>query len=386
MAGASDILAGLPPILLSRRVRGFLAAAYLLLGVAIGVDLATGPGSTFSPVLAVVPVLASIGTRRARVPMLAGLLALIGVIVLAVENGGVPLVVHVTSAVTVLAITCTSTAAVVLVASREEELAQVRGVSEAAQRALLRPIPERIGALRIAVRYLAAEAEARIGGDLYELLPTPYGIRLILGDVRGKGLPAVETAADVLGVFRDAARSEPELAAVAGRIDAALARRPESEEFVTAVLFNLPEREGPARMVNCGHPDPLLCHDAGVYPVEPLLRLPPLAMSAMVGVAYQERCFDFAAGDTLLMYTDGISEARDAAGVFYPLAERLLRIGGLEPALLLDRLLADVRAYVPEGMNDDAAVLAVRREHLPGNGGRALGNGSGHRLRRTAPG
>ena len=379
MAGASDTLVGLPPILLSRRVRGFLAAAYLLLGAAIGADLATGPGSTFSPVLAAVPVLASIGTRRARVPILAGLLALIGVIVLALENGGVPLAVHVTSAVTVLAITCTSAAAVVLVASRERELAQVRGVSEAAQRALLRPVPERLGPLRIAVRYLAAEAEARIGGDLYEVLPTPYGIRLILGDVRGKGLPAVETAADVLGVFRDAARSEPELAAVAGRIDAALARRPESEEFVTAVLFGLPEREGPAWMVNCGHPDPFLCHDGGVHPVEPLLRLPPLAMSAMVGAAYQERRFDFTVGDTLLLYTDGISEARDAAGVFYPLAERLRRIGGLEPGPLLDRLLADVRAYVPDGMNDDAAVLAVRREGLPGSGGRALGNGGGPR-------
>ncbi len=362
MAGATDTQAGLPPVLLSRRIRGFLAAAYLLLGAAVGADLATGPRSTFSPVLAAVPVLASIGTRRARAPLFAGLLALIGVIVLALENGGVPLVVHVTSAVTVLAITCTSTAAVVLVASREQELARVRSVSEAAQRALLRPVPERIGPLRIAVRYLAATAEARIGGDLYEVLPTPYGLRLILGDVRGKGLPAVETAADVLGVFRDAARSEPELAAVAGRIDAALVRRPESEEFVTAVLLGLPEREGPARMVNCGHPDPFICHDDGVSPVEPLLRLPPLGMNVIVGVDYQERRFDFVDGDTLLLYTDGFSEARDADGVFYPLAERLRRIGGLEPAQLLDRLLADVRAYVPDGMSDDAAVLAVHRD------------------------
>ncbi|QMU77817.1 serine/threonine-protein phosphatase [Streptacidiphilus sp. PB12-B1b] len=363
MAGVSDTRPGLPPVLLSRRVRGFLTAAYLLLAAAVGTDLATGPGSTFSPVLAAVPVLAGIGTRRARVPVVAGLLALAGVIVLALVNQGVPLLVHATSAVTVLVITCTSAAAVVLVASREQELAQVRSVSEAAQRALLRPVPERIGALRIAVRYLAAEAEARIGGDLYEVLSTAYGTRVILGDVRGKGLPAVETAADVLGVFRDAARSEPDLAVVAGRIDAALARRPQSEEFVTAVLLDLPEREGPARLVNCGHPDPFLCHAAGVSAVEPPLRLPPLAMNAMVGVDYQERRFDFAAGDTLLLYTDGVSEARDAAGVFYPLAQRLRGFGELEPAALLDRLIADVRAYVPDGMNDDAAVLAVHREH-----------------------
>jgi serine phosphatase RsbU (regulator of sigma subunit) len=344
-------------------VRGFLVTAYLLLAAAVVADLATGPGSTFSPLLAAVPVLAGIGTRRARVPLLAGLLALIGVIVLALANKGVPVMVHITSAVTVLAVAGTSAAAVVLVASREQELAQVRSVSEAAQRALLRPVPERIGQLRIAVRYLAAEAEARIGGDLYEVLPTPYGTRLILGDVRGKGLPAVETAADVLGVFRDAARAESELAAVAGRIDAALARRPESEEFVTAVLVGLPAGEGPACLVNCGHPDPLRCRDADVSAVEPPLRLPPLAMSALLGAEYQECRFDFDPGDTLLLYTDGVSEARDAAGTFYPLAERLRRFGGLEPAALLDRLLTDVGAYVPAGMNDDAAVLAVHREH-----------------------
>jgi serine phosphatase RsbU (regulator of sigma subunit) len=364
VAGVSDTQQGLPPVLLSRRVRGFLAAAYLLLAAAIGTDLATGPRSTFSPLLAAVPVLASIGTRRARVPVIAGALALAGVIALALVNTGVPLLVHTTSAVTVLVITCTSAAAVVLVASRERELAQVRSVSEAAQRALLRPVPERIGRLRIAVRYLAAEAEARIGGDLYEVLPTAYGTRVILGDVRGKGLPAVETAADVLGVFRDAARSEPELADVAGRIDAALARRPPSEEFVTAILLDLPDREGAARIVNCGHPDPFLCHDGSVSQVEPLLRLPPLAMSAMVGLDYQERRFDFGPGDTLLLYTDGVSEARDAAGVFYPLADRLRLFHETEPEPLLDRLVADVRAYVPAGLDDDAALLAVHRDRL----------------------
>ena len=360
MTAASDQQDRLPPVLLSRRVRGFLTAAYLLLAAAVAVDLSTGPKSTFSPLLAAVPVLAGIGTRRARVPVVAGTLALVGVIVLALANHGVPVLVHATSAVTVLVITCASTAAVVLVSSREQELAQVRSVSEAAQRALLRPVPGRIGPLRIAVRYLAAEAEARIGGDLYEVLPTAYGTRLILGDVRGKGLPAVETAADVLGVFRDAARAEPDLAEVAARIDAALARRPASEEFVTAILVSVPDRDGEARMVNCGHPDPFLCRADGVSPVEPPVRLPPLAMSGMVGQPYQDRRFDFGAGDTLLLYTDGVSEARDTSGRFYPLAERLARFRETEPGPLLDRLVADVLAYVPAGMDDDAALLAVQ--------------------------
>jgi hypothetical protein len=72
---------------------------------------------------------------------------------------------------------------------RERVLAAVRSVAEAAQHALLRPVPATVGPFQVAVRYSAAAAEARIGGDLYALLPTPYGVRLIVGDVRGKGLP-----------------------------------------------------------------------------------------------------------------------------------------------------------------------------------------------------
>ena len=360
MAAVSGVKQPLPPVVLSRRTRWFLGAAYALVIAAVVADLVTGPKSTLSPVLAALPVLASTGTRRPQVPLLGGALAVAGVTLLAFTNPDVPLVVDVTAGATVLAVTFTSTAAVVLVASRERELAQVRSVSEAAQRALLRPVPTRIGSLSIAVRYLAAEAESRVGGDLYEVLSTAYGTRVILGDVRGKGLQAVETAADVLGAFRDAARAEPDLGRVAAHLDAALARRPASEEFVTAILLNLPDSGDSARMVNCGHPDPLLLRYGGVAWAPPEVRLPPLAMGALVSEPYRDSALDFGRGDLLLLYTDGVSEARDAGGRFYPVAERLGRMRAQEPGALLDRLVADVTAYVPNGLTDDTALLALR--------------------------
>ena len=360
MAAASGVKQPLPPVVLSRRTRGFLAAAYVLVVAAVVADLLTGPRSTLSPVLAALPVLASTGTRRPRVPLFCGVIAVAGVVLLAFTNPGVPLIVDATAAATVLAVTFTSTAAVSLVASRERELAQVRSVSEAAQRALLRPVPGRIGSLSIAVRYLAAEAEARIGGDLYEVLSTPYGTRVILGDVRGKGLQAVETAADVLGTFRDAARAEPDLAQVAAHLDAALSRRPATEEFVTAVLLSLPESGGSARMVNCGHPDPLLLRYGGVAWATPEVRLPPLAMGGLVGEHYRDCALDFGPGDLLLLYTDGVSEARDTGGRFYPVAERLGQMRAQDPGSLLDRLIADLLGYVPNGLTDDTALLALR--------------------------
>ncbi|MCQ4079640.1 serine/threonine-protein phosphatase [Streptomyces sp. RB6PN25] len=352
----------LPPPRLSPRARRFVVGAYLLIAAVVVLDLATGPRSTFSPILAAVPVLAAIATRKARVPLLAGLAGLICVGLLSLANQGVPAIVHATSAVTVLAVTFTSTATVILVAARERELAQVRSVAETAQKALLRAVPRRIGPFRIAVRYLAAAAEARIGGDLYEVLPTEHGTRLLLGDVRGKGLAAVEAAVDVLGVFRDAARAEPDLAAVADRLDAALALRGAGEEFVTAVLATLPDDGDSAVVVNCGHPPPMLLHAGSAAEVEPPSFAPPLALLAMVGGGYTARPVPLTRGDLLLFYTDGLSEARDAESRFYPLAERLTGMPQDDPDALLDRLVEDVRHYVHGGLDDDAALVAVRRE------------------------
>src|SRR5260370_1038404 len=108
--------------------------------------------------------------------------------------------------------------------------------------ALPPPLPRRVGPLELEVVYLAAAAEARVGGDLYEVARTQFGIRLIVGDARGKGLDAVEIAANVLGVFREVAHEGYTLAEVARRLDASLARRLAAgqahsrrshEEFVT---------------------------------------------------------------------------------------------------------------------------------------------------------
>ena len=346
---------------LSRWTRLLVAVGYATVASAIAVDLATGPGGTLSPVLAAVPVLAGVGTRRAWIPLLAGTVTLAAVLALSFANSRVGVAVHVTAALTVAVVTLISSASVSLVAARERELAGVRTVAQAAQRALLRPVPERVGDLRIAVRYLAAAAEAQIGGDLYDVMPTAEGVRVLLGDVRGKGLAAVETAVDTLGVFREAAMVEPGLPEVAVRLDAALARRPKGEEFVTAVLVDLPDAGRPAVVVNCGHPPPLLRTAAGVSEVNPPVDAPPLALLSLVGDGYRARTLAMAPGDLLLLYTDGVSEARDASGRFYPLAERLAALDVHEPQAVLDRLVADVRAYVGGDMADDAALLAVRR-------------------------
>ncbi|MER5786531.1 PP2C family protein-serine/threonine phosphatase [Streptomyces mobaraensis] len=353
-----------PAPTLPRPARLLVVAAYVLLAAAVCVDLASDPRLTFSPVLGTAPVLASIGTRRARVPLVTGAVALVLVAPLTLADPEVPVALHVTAAFTVLALTCISAANVVLVSTRERELLRSRSVASAAQQALLRPVPERVDGLRVAVRYLAAAADAQVGGDLYEVLTTPFGVRLLIGDVRGKGLGAVETAADVLGTFREAAQVEAELGAVARRLDATVRRRGVGEEFVTAALLTVPRSGETVELVNCGHLPPLVRRDGRVSAVGAgdLDADPPLALRELAEGSYRPTAFAFGKGDLLLLYTDGVTEARDAAGRFYPLERRLAALPESAPGVLTDRLVADLLAYVGGELADDAALLAVRRD------------------------
>ncbi|CAM5486146.1 PP2C family protein-serine/threonine phosphatase [Streptomyces hirsutus] len=114
---------------------------------------------------------------------------------------------------------------------------------------MLRPLPPSWGGLEHAGFYLAADAGARVGGDFYDIQPGPYGTRVLVGDVQGKGLGAVETAATPLGTFREAGFHEPELAVVAERLEERMLRhrgytaalgRAEGDRFATAVLLGFP--------------------------------------------------------------------------------------------------------------------------------------------------
>ncbi len=255
---------------------------------------------------------------------------------------------------------------------RERTLATVRSVAETAQRVLLRPVPRRLGQVSVETLYLSAAAEARIGGDLYEAVPTAFGVRLLVGDVRGKGLVAVETAATMLGAFREAAHDEPDLRGVARRMERSMSRHAAqlpggeaAERFVTAVFAEIPEHEPVVRIVNCGHPPPLIIKEGGVAELHASDPSPPINLGVLIGDGYQLDVEPFRPGDQLLLYTDGVTETRDADGVFYPLADRVAPWVGLAPRELLDRLHEDLLAYSGGHLDDDIAALAAYR--LPGD-------------------
>ncbi|GAA3932647.1 PP2C family protein-serine/threonine phosphatase [Actinomadura viridis] len=252
---------------------------------------------------------------------------------------------------------------------RQRELDQVRLVSEATQQVLLRPLPRRMGPLRIASAYLAAAKEARVGGDLYAAARTAEGTRLIIGDVRGKGLAALGDAAVLLGAFHEAARTRTTLPGLAGHLEASVDRnvtevaehdQNAQENFITAAILNLPDADPVVELVDCGHPPPLLLNGHGVVPLQAERPALPLGLGGLSQDGYEVSRFPFKSGDLLLLYTDGVIEARDSHGAFYPLAERVGAWHDLEPDDLVQRVREDLLAHAGGRLDDDAAMIAVR--------------------------
>jgi hypothetical protein len=159
----------------------------------------------------------------------------------------------------------------------------IASVAEAAQHALMHPPAPRVGTVRLAVRYVSAADAAQIGGDLYAVLETPHGVRAVIGDVRGKGLAAVQTSAVVLGAFREAAFDEGGLDSVAARVDTSVARHVTTGDFITA-LFAQFDKPDSVELLHYGHVAPLrVSRDGSVETLEPVDPWVPLGLADMVG-------------------------------------------------------------------------------------------------------
>ncbi|WP_405819040.1 serine/threonine-protein phosphatase [Streptomyces sp. NBC_01390] len=277
----------------------------------------------------------------------------------------------------------------------ERRMLHMRDVVETTRRTVLRPLPPGWGGLDHAAVYLAADAVARVGGDFYDIQPGPHGTRVLIGDVQGKGLDAVEAAAALLSTFRESAYHEPALATVAERLEvrmlrhvryrAALGRDEggreegglvEGDRFATAVLIGFPEERrataggfaAEVEVVNFGHEPSLIVSPDGVRSLPPGDGL-PLGLSELTpgdgGLPSVVRV-PLAAAETLLLVTDGVTEARDADGTFFPLRERVADAVAVDPRIADPRRLV---AFVRDGtlrhsggrLADDTTVFAVRR-------------------------
>ncbi|WP_282798248.1 PP2C family protein-serine/threonine phosphatase [Streptomyces sp. CC224B] len=310
---------------------------------------------------------------------------------------------------------------------RDAQLVSVRTVAEAAQFAVLPPLPEHVGPVRCAGLYRAAQRGTLVGGDLFDVRRGPRGVRALVGDVQGHGLAAVGTVAALIGAFREAALDQRDLVGVAARLDRRLVIDAEDAEmaemgetagmaesagnvgdagdardagdtgdagdtegvrraggagdagvtggaggaghgepaelFATAVLLEFAADADELRVVSCGHPPPLLLRggtvtELAVSPGAPLgLGLAGVAPPVQTAVGLRP-------GDWILTVTDGVTEARDASGAFYPLTARLAALTEArqhDPAALADAIWKDLVRF-SGGVRDDVALLVFAWE------------------------
>ena len=341
------------------RSRLLLVLPFVVMLLVTGANLATGARMGLLALYSLGPAFASVA-GSARRALAVGVTALALCMLSATYNGMAGTSRQLAA---MLAILGTTGAAILAGAVRrriEHELSDVRSIAQTAQRVLLRPVPTLAGPMRIAVSYTSATAAARIGGDLYEVAPAPHTTRVIIGDVQGKGLEAVETAALVLGAFREAAPDEPKLAEVGQRLERALNRRLEGEEFVTAILAEVDDQHC-VTMLDYGHPAPLLLRaDGRILFAEPPEAAPPLGLAVLGPDGPVPYTLTLGPGDQMLLYTDGVTEARNRRGQFYPLEDRAGLLRNPDPAHALDALRRDLVTHTGGPLADDAAMLLLR--------------------------
>jgi serine phosphatase RsbU (regulator of sigma subunit) len=324
--------------------------------------LVVGPGHGLLPLLAVGPaVAAAIGGVTYTLAAGAAALAAETLLILDLLPAG-PARQAEAGFAAVIGVTAAGAATAHFRHRRDQELQDVRTIADVTQRVLLRPLPGQVGLVRVTGRYISASSRARIGGDLYAAVPTASGVRLIVGDAEGKGLSAVQQAATVMGTFRDAAHEESTLSAVASRIEATLDRELREEQFITAVLAEVNKDGSKIEIVNCGHPQPLQLGPEGPRLLGPADGGLPLGFGALATAERVPFTTTLRADELVLFYTDGLTEARNRAGDFFPLTECASVQSPVDPNTLLDRLSAEVSRYVSHQTHDDMALMVVRRQ------------------------
>ncbi|MFF4079040.1 SpoIIE family protein phosphatase [Streptomyces sp. NPDC001777] len=230
----------------------------------------------------------------------------------------------------------------------------VHGTALTLQRHLLPHRPPQPSGLRIAYRYQPAEADSGIGGDWFDAIPLPQGrTALVVGDVMGHGINAAATMGQLRTATRALAGLELAPAEVLHHLDRVTADL--HETTATCVYAVLDPHRRTYRVALAGHPPPVLLRP-GRAPR--LLDLPTGAPLGVGGVPFRTAALDLRAGDSLVLYTDGLVETRDE-----PIDARLGSLLRLlaEPCDSLeatcDRVLTVLRH---PGRDDDVALLIAQ--------------------------
>jgi sigma-B regulation protein RsbU (phosphoserine phosphatase) len=237
----------------------------------------------------------------------------------------------------------------------EKELAEARQF----QMSLLPPQEKRLQGMSISARYVAC---TELAGDFYDYVEADDGsIALIIADVVGHGASAAMLTGIVKSAFHAARVDGFEPLSVVDRVKESI-RAFHPSRFVTLASARMDTKKRRLSYVNAGHPFPIV-RRPGQQPLF-LASTGPLISSALWDVPCEKETLELQRGDLLLLYTDGVTDARGAEGFFGRdrLVSLLTRNGSRKPHFL-DRLLSAVSEFCgPHACQDDITLLAMELE------------------------
>jgi serine phosphatase RsbU (regulator of sigma subunit)/putative methionine-R-sulfoxide reductase with GAF domain len=237
---------------------------------------------------------------------------------------------------------------------------QQKAFMDSMQHSLLPRFRPHVTGLEIGAVY-ESSALVGVGGDVYDYLKTAETrLAIVLGDVTGHGIDAAADMAMAKFVFRSLARLYPEPAAFLAAANDVVVEEIGSGKFITMLYLTVDAEIGEVACASGGHPPPRLLHEDGA--VEGL-EAPGMVLGIESGQPYEELRRPLERGDAVVLYTDGVVEARRGGELYGE--ERLDKLLGdnreLPAQQLADAILADCRRWVGGDLRDDCAVVVVRR-------------------------
>lgn len=253
-----------------------------------------------------------------------------------------------------------------LAAKRRAEESERRSaeLARTLQETLMPPRPPHIDGMEVATAYRPAGDGHEIGGDFYDVFEAAERDWVVtLGDVSGKGVEAAVVATLARHTIRAVAVAEASPAAMLRQLNLVLLSHP-TERFCTAIVLRMRQvgEQWQVMMANGGHPPPVLLE--GTEPPRTIGE-PTCLVGAFEDSQYADVTFELTRGSTVLLYTDGVTEARSAGG-FYDEDRlmRLLRNGFPDGAgALVTGVLDDVLQFQGDSPRDDIAMIALRPGH-----------------------
>lgn len=231
-------------------------------------------------------------------------------------------------------------------------------IADTLQDSLLTVLPA-VKNLQFGLQYRPATVGMRIGGDFYDFVTTPQGLVVIVGDISGKGLAAARQTSISKGALRSFAIDDPSPDLVLTRANAAITPQFDAGTFVTAFCALIDTASEEISYSTAGHPPPLLVHLDGT--VETLMAGgPPLGI--VDDAEYSLTRIGFEADETLVIVSDGITEARNAEGELLgerAVAETVSAAAGLDAETIAGRIVSAAEQHATGRLEDDLTVVVV---------------------------